>query len=155
MRREGGKICWRSVSRGGKRGENPEKRLPAAGRGDHISIASRGGRDSATVHVSHECACWSSLEKVVWRHMQSSLSSKGHKKRSCRRGERPLLCEPSTPAGSWGRKRCPRAGREPFLFYRCLLLQQQSASHLIGRFRAHQIVHHGHAESIDHARLFV
>ena len=45
--------------------------------------------------------------------------------------------------------------REPFLFYRCLLLQQQSASHLIGRFRAHQIVHHGHAESIDHAWLFV
>ena len=25
-----------------------------------------------------------------------------------------------------------------FLFYQCLLLQQQSASHLIGRFRARQ-----------------
>ena len=69
----------------------------------------------ATVHVSHECACLSSLERVVWRHMQSFLSSKGHKKRSCRRGERPLLCEPSTPAGSWVRKRFPRGGAVPFL----------------------------------------
>ena len=121
----------------------------------NIALGYSGGRDCATVHVSHECVCLSSLEKVVWRHMQSFLSSKGHKKRSCRRGGRPLLCEPSTPAGSWVRKRYSRGEREPFLFYRCLLLQQQSASHLIGRFRAHQIVHYGHAESIDHARLFV
>ena len=154
MRREGGKICWRSVSRGGKRGGNPEKRLPAAGRGDHITIASRGGRDCATVHVSHECACLSSLEKVVWRHMQSSLSSKGHKKRSCRRGVTPASLRAVHSGRIMGQEAVPsRGGGVPF--YRCLLLQQQSASHLIGRFRAHQIVHHGHAESIDHAWLFV
>ena len=37
-------------------------------------------------------------------------------KKSCRRGgRRPPLCEPSTPAGSWGGKRCPRGRWRSFL----------------------------------------
>ena len=111
MRREGGKICWRSVSRGGKRGDHLEKRLPVAGRGDQIPIASGDGRDCATVHVSHECACWSSLEKVVWRHMQSSLSSKGHKKRSCRRGETPASLRAVRSGRIMGQEAVPSRGR--------------------------------------------
>ena len=48
--------------------------------------------------------------------MQSFLSSKGYKKNPAGGGRRPLLCEPSTPAGSWVRKRCPRRrGRSFFI----------------------------------------
>ena len=47
--------------------------------------------------------------------MQSFLSSKGTKKILPEGGRRPYLCEPSTPAGSWGGKRCPRGRGVPFL----------------------------------------
>ena len=112
MRREGGKICWRSVSRGGKRGGNPEKRLPAAGRGDHITIASRGGRDCATVHVSHE-----KLFGIYFgEYSEDIFSSKGTKKILPERGNarfsasRPLRQDHGSGSGFFGGE-----GAVPFL----------------------------------------
>ena len=64
-----------------KRG-NLEKRLPAAGRGDHITIASRGGRDCATVHVSPMRSCSEFISENIQRIFSGIYSSlrKGTKK---------------------------------------------------------------------------
>lgn len=117
-----------------------------------LNIASGyyGGRDCATVHVSHE-----KLFGIYFGEYSEDIFSSKVTKKILSEGETPASLRVVHSGRIMGQEAVPSRGREPFLFYRCLLLQQQSASHLIGRFRTHQIVHHGHAESIDHARLFV
>ena len=123
-----------------------------------LNIASgySGGRDCATVYASHVghlfvCRLRSRLEAYaivpLFERAQKKILPEG-------RGVTPASLRAVHSGRIMGQEAVPsRGGGVPF--YRCLLLQQQSASHLIGRFRAHQIVHHGHAESIDHAWLFV
>ena len=116
------KFSEKRLPAAGKGGGNLEKRLPAAGRGNKLSIASRRGRERATIHSFHGYACLFVAWKAVWRPMQSFLSSKGHKKRSCRRGVTPASLRAVHSGRIMGQEAVPsREGA--FLFYRCLLLQ--------------------------------